>query len=331
MGFTILLALGLAVVWAWGARRLQSEPSGEVARIALLQGNYDHIYKWSGKSLDDILRTYSRLSARAGEEKPDLAIWPETAVPVAVMDVPAALATVESSVRASGAYSLVGALKTPAEPGLEGHQNTAFLFDPSGRKLPEEYHKRHLVPFGEYVPLKKLLFFVDIVSAGASIFVPGDQATVFSVPLGRRGTLDFGVLICYESAFPQMAREYVQTGANLLVVITNDAWYGRTAMPHQHGGLAALRAVENGVPMVRAANTGLTCWSDARGRIGGILRDEQGESLFAEGLLIAEPRLERLDTFYSRWGDVFGVGCLVLTLAAGSFSAATGRRKPGRD
>jgi apolipoprotein N-acyltransferase len=128
-----------------------------------------------------------------------------------------------------------------------------------------------------------------------------------------------------------MAREYVQTGANLLVVITNDAWYGRTAMPHQHGGLAALRAVENGVPMVRAANTGLTCWSDARGRIGGILRDEQGESLFAEGLLIAEPRLERLDTFYSRWGDVFGVGCLVLTLAAGSFSAATGRRKPGRD
>jgi len=315
---TALLALGLAGVWLWGSERVQVEPTGETARIALLQGNYDHLYKWSGEetTLDDILRTYSKLSARARRESPDLVIWPETAVPVSVLEVPVTRAEVEASVKASGAHSLVGSLKTPDAPGLEGQHNTAFLFGPDGQKLPAEYYKRHLVPFGEYIPFKKILFFVDIVSAGASIFAPGSRAALFEIPRPGAQSLKFGVLICYESAFPPMAREYVGQGANLLVVITNDAWYGKTAMPWQHVALAVIRAVENGVPMVRSANTGVTCWSDARGRIGGVLRDEQGESLFVEGLLIAEPHLERLGTLYSRWGDVFGILCLAVTLAA---------------
>jgi len=315
---TVLLAMGLIGIWLWGSARLRVEPAGKTARIALLQGNYDHLQKWSGeeRTLADILRTYSRLSARAGRENPDLVVWPETAVPVSVLEVPVTGAEVEASVKASGAYSLVGSLKTPEDPNLEGQHNTAFLFGPDGEKRAAEYYKRHLVPFGEYVPFKKILFFVDIVSAGASIFAPGNQATLFEIPRPDSQSLKFGVLICYESAFPPMAREYARQDADLLVVITNDAWYGKTAMPWQHVALAVIRAVENGVPMVRSANTGVTCWSDARGRIGGVLRDEQGKSLFVEGLLIAEPRLEKLDTLYSRWGDVFSILCLVVTLVA---------------
>ena len=329
---TGVLVIGLVAVYAWGVNRASAPADGRAVRVGLLQGNYDHVYKWSGKSLDEILYAYARLSARAAKERPDLIVWPETAVPTRLLSEETIAGTmVEAATRAANTYSLVGSLKSPITPDVDESYNTAFLFGPKGNRLPQDYAKRHLVPFGEYVPLKKIFFFVDIVSAGATIFLPGERATLFEIPTRSAESLKFGVLICYESIFPQMAREYVEKGADLLVVITNDAWYGATAMPYQHAAMAALRAVESGIPMVRSANTGLTCWADARGRIRGILQSDHGQALFLEGHLTAEPQLENLDTFYSRHGDLFSHVCLVVAILALGMAVVGKRRRRKRE
>ena len=322
------LVIGLVAIYAWGAMRARAAADGRAVRVGLLQGNYDHVHKWSGRSLDEILYTYARLSARAAKEKPDLIVWPETAIPTQLFGHNSmAEAMVYAATKAANTYSLVGSLKAPITPGAEESYNNAFLFGPKGKRLPQDYAKRHLVPFGEYVPLNKIFFFVDIVSAGATIFLPGENATLFEIPTRSSENLKFGVLICYESIFPQMAREYVRKGADLLVVITNDAWYGATAMPYQHAAMAALRAVESGIPMVRSANTGLTCWADARGRIRGILQSDHGQALFLEGHLTAEPQLENLDTFYSRHGDLFSHACIIVTILALGMAVVGKRRR----
>lgn len=320
LGATLGLLFLMLCVWAWGRARLRAQRGGETVEVALLQGNYDHLRKWHPNSLEDILDTYEGLSREAGRARPDLVVWPETALPAAILDYPELEERVRRIVRQSGSFSLVGALKSP--PGLqpeldaEVHYNTVFLYGPDGNRLPQEYYKRHLVPFGEYVPFQKLLFFIDIVSAGAGLFLPGDRATLFEMPRrDGRGPLRFGVLICYESAFPSMAREYAGAGADLLIVVTNDAWYGKTAMPYQHAAMALFRAAETGLPLVRSANTGLTLWADACGRVQETL-ERPGGSLYVTGLLAARPRLGRLTTFYSRWGDIFSYGCLAATLAA---------------
>jgi apolipoprotein N-acyltransferase len=338
---TIIFALVLISLFIWGRARKAHTASGERAAIALLQGNYDHLDKWNQKNLTRILRDYSELSAEAGREQPDLIVWPETAIPQIIntdSKTPDedegwlrnnSRRIVEESVRGSGTFSLVGALRAPPTADTEGNYNTSYLFDRDGKLTEQEYYKRNRVPFGEYVPLKKILFFVDIVSAGAAIFLKGERDTVFEIPWRER-RLKFGVLICYESLFPHMGREHVANGAELLVVTSNDSWYGKSAMPHQIAALAVIRAIESGVPMVRSANTGLTMWCDARGNIQDVLKDEHGESLFVEGYLMAHPEIEKLNTPYVRYGDAFAWLCVMVS-AALLVSLALGMAAPSRD
>ncbi|MDP6355424.1 MAG: apolipoprotein N-acyltransferase [Planctomycetota bacterium] len=320
----------------WGRARKAQPASGERVAVALLQGNYDHLDKWNQKNLSKIQSDYSELSAMAGHENPDLVVWPETAIPQVInTDTPSpdtdeaklrqsSRLNVEESVRRAGAFSLVGGLRSPADPGTEGNYNASFLFDEKGKLTEQEYYKRNRVPFGEYVPWNNILFFVDIVSAGAAIFLKGERDTVFEVPWRERN-LKFGVLICYESLFPHMGREHVANGADLLVVTSNDSWYGKTTMPHQIAAMAVIRAIESGVPMVRSANTGLTLWCDARGNIQQVLTDEQGQSLFVEGYLMARPRMENLDTAYVRFGDAFAWLCVIVSAAMLSLALYPGR------
>lgn len=313
---TVAFGLLLVGVSLWGKIRIQQTNSGETVKVALLQGNYDHLYKWSGMSMADILNTYEGLSLSAGKDSPDLVIWPETAIPADVLGSRNLKTKLQGIVRKTGAYSLVGALRTPTGDKAVPPYNSAILFAPDGSPTNQEYYKRHLVPFGEYVPFKKILFFVDIVSAGASEFSMGRRDTVFEVPCRSGRPVRFGVITCYESGFPSMSRDYVDRGAEFLVNITNDAWYGMTSMPYQHGAIATVRGVENGVPLLRSANTGLTIWTDAFGRVQSVL-DREGQSLFVRGYLVAEPKLGKLTTFYNRFGNVFGWGCLVVTVGVG--------------
>jgi apolipoprotein N-acyltransferase len=182
--------------------------------------------------------------------------------------------------------------------------------------MVQKYDKMHLVPFGEYVPLSWLLFFVHKMAAGIGDFSAGEAFTVFETPKGR-----FGVLICFETIFPDQVRRYVLAGADFLVNITNDAWFGDSGAPYQHLSMAALRAVENGVYLVRAANTGISALVAPSGQIL-----EQSD-LFVEAVLSATVTPRSAGTFYTRRGDLFAWGSVLITLFLLASRRRTGRQE----
>jgi len=183
--------------------------------------------------------------------------------------------------------------------------NSAFLITPDGA-LAGRSDKLHLVPFGEYVPLAPLLPFVNKLVAGIGDFSPGKKATPLVATGGKVGTL-----ICFEGIFPEVARRYVRAGSTLLVAITNDAWFGNSSAPYQHLSMTVFRAVENRVPLVRAANTGISAVVDSKGHIHGMT------PLFEEATLTGEIRRGEGGSFYSRYGDLFGLLCLALSALIG--------------
>ncbi len=282
--------------WLWplpGAKK----PS---LQVALVQGNIDQSVKWDPAWQGKTLSIYSELTRVAAREHPRLIVWPEAAVPFLLREDPRR-GMVAAMARDAGAYLLVGA------PDWQAGQpwNTAFLVGPEGWMLGR-YDKRHLVPFGEYVPLRQALFFVNPLAGGAiGEFASGREATVFSPPIGR-----FGVVICYEAIFPHEVRDFFLGGADFLVNITNDAWFGRSAAPVQHLAMAAFRAVENRAYLVRAANTGISAIVAPDGRI------VRASGLFTTAVVSGAiaPRTE--GSLYTRYGDLFAWGAVGVTLAA---------------
>jgi len=280
-------------------RHMVHQPS---LKVGLVQGNIDQSLKWDQSFQRETLRIYERLSLKVAKEKPDLIIWPETATPFffqeareyqpVVLDIPAR----------TNAFLLFGTPAFKIERDKINHYNSAFLASPS-KELIGAYDKIHLVPFGEYVPLSDLLFFIGSLGEGIGNFKSGKRIYNFSLPQGK-----FGVLICFEIIFPDLCRRFVKEGADFLVTITNDAWFGRTSAPYQHFAIASFRAVENRVFIARAANTGITGFIDPNGRIlkqGGI---------FTEEAMNGTIRLSKEKTFYTLYGDVFAWLCSALSL-----------------
>ena len=181
--------------------------------------------------------------------------------------------------------------------------NSAYLISPRGAVVGR-YDKLHLVPFGEYVPLAPLLFFVDQMADGIGEFVPGARPTIFDLGRAR-----LGVMICFEVVFPDLTRRAVLGGASLMAAITNDAWFGYSAAPYQHLEMVAFRAVENRVPFARAANTGISGFIDATGRIF------ETSDLFVPSTRTASLAPRAKTTFYTRHGDVFAWLCVGVTAA----------------
>ena len=182
-------------------------------------------------------------------------------------------------------------------------QNRAVLLHPT-EGIVAAYAKRHLVPFGEYVPLKRLLFFVEKLVAAAGDFVPGTSPAVFSFQ-----EAPFGVLICYEAIFPELARDAVRHGARFLVNLTNDAWFGRTAAPYQHLDIARWRAVECRVPLIRCANTGISAVFDAAGKtLASLPLNVAGT---ADAAIVPG---KEASTFYVRYGDLFAWTCTLTAI-----------------
>jgi apolipoprotein N-acyltransferase len=199
---------------------------------------------------------------------------------------------------------LVGAPDAVVEGGRAArYLNSAFLIGERG--VEARYDKMQLVPFGEYVPLKRLLFFVEAIAAEIGDFTPGRESVVF--PLDGA---PFGTVICYEVIFPDLFRRFVSGGATFMVNITNDAWFGDSSGPLQHLQTVPLRAVENGVAVVRAANTGVSALVSPRGAIGPTL------GLSQRGALTVEVLPRRRATFYTRHGDVFAYAMSAVTAAA---------------
>jgi apolipoprotein N-acyltransferase len=200
-------------------------------------------------------------------------------------------------------------------------RNSVFLLSPEGT-IVGTYHKMHLVPFGEYVPLKKVFFFVDKMVAAIGDFQAGDDYAVMPIPVGKpdqqRSTM-LGTVICYEIIFPDLVRHFVKHGASIIATVTNDAWFGASAAPYQHFSMAVFRAVENRVPVARAANTGISGFIDSKGHI------LQTSNIFTACYLTHTIMPGTEKTFYTSYGDLFSYACLVfcVLMLALTFRPAT--------
>ena len=228
-------------------------------------------------------------------------LWPETATPFYFLGDRQNTKTLIQEVQKLKKPLLFGSPAYRRKGEELSLYNRAYLLDGDGM-VTGYYDKIHLVPFGEYVPWKKILFFVDKLVQAAGNFASGKQAVVLEVSAAR-----VGVLICYEAIFPKLSRNLANGGANLLVNITNDAWFGRSSAPHQHLSMAVLRAVENRIPIARCANTGISAFIDTRGRI------LQKTGLYEDETLVSTLRLGKDKTIYTRYGDWFAWSCVAIS------------------
>jgi apolipoprotein N-acyltransferase len=281
--------------------------------VAVVQGNIPQAVKWDAAFKGETLGIYARLT-RAVAPGTRLVVWPEAALPAYLRLEPSALAWVTDLAGTVRTPLLVGAPDATTDRGGVRYLNSAFLVEAEG--LRGRYDKMHLVPFGEYVPLKRLLFFVDAIAAEIGDFTPGRAVAIF--PLEGA---PFGAVICYEVIFPDLFRRFVAEGARFMVNITNDAWFGDSGGPLQHLAMVPLRAVENGVAIVRAANTGVSAFVRPSGAI------ESTIPLGQRGTLRAAVPLRGGETFYTRHGDLLAHACLALAALAMAGGHVVGRRE----
>ncbi len=311
MAAVVLAAVG------FGGWRLEASTlleRGQPLRVAALQGNVAQHDKWNPVLRDRILDSYLDLTRAAAAAGARLVVWPEAATPFAFEGDPARTAAIRSVARETGAHLLLGTTEIVRD-GAPRYFNAAVLVEPTGRTAGF-YRKHHLVPFGEYVPLRRLLFFVSPLVEAVGDFTagPGPRTLVMDgQPLGTA--------ICYEIIYPGLVRGFVTRGSRLLATVTNDAWYGRSAAPYQHFQQAAMRAIEQGRFLVRAANTGISGVVDPYGRI--VARTP----LFVQRTIAAEVRLLDERTVYSRTGDILAYACACVTALA-LWAAARRSRSP---
>jgi len=319
-----LAALGLCIVlgftrqWAWiaagivvcglaglGYWHLQHPVSGRWISLptALIQGNIEQSLKWDPVYQKQTLQRYLDMSQRAHQEhQAQFLVWPETAMPFYLQQDSELTSRVQEFCRKHQTAVLTGAPGYSLSSNREVvYHNQAFFIDPAGT-FQGMYGKQHLVPFGEYVPFGRYIPWVDKLVQGVGDF----RAGTHSSPLTHRG-LAMGMLICYEVIFPGLVHERVADGANILVNISNDAWFGRSSGAWQHLNQAVLRAVEQGRYLLRATNTGISALIDARGRIL-----VQSDWMQPDIVKIDRLRAVQERTFYSRFFHLLPGGFLIL-------------------
>jgi apolipoprotein N-acyltransferase len=324
--FAVVLAIHAAGALVSGG---DDESEAGRVRLAVLQGNIDQGVKWSPEWAVRTLDIYEELTRRAAARGARLILWPETAVPGSIDTDTALRQRLSELARETGAGLVLGGVGVDRDPrdGAVRYYDSAYLIDPEGT-FTGRYDKAHLVPFGEYVPLRPLLglFLKGVargiasndVTAGAA---PRAVALPVDGPHGR--AVSGGVPICYELLFPDLVRRFVGDGAELLLAITNDAWYGRTGAPYQFLAMTALRSAETRVWTARAANTGVSAIIDARGRVRAQTR------IFERDLLVADVPLRPAPlggSFYTRHGDVFAAACWLAVVAGGCAAWFRSRR-----
>ncbi|MDX9715347.1 MAG: apolipoprotein N-acyltransferase [Dissulfurispiraceae bacterium] len=293
-----LFFIALVVVFSYGYFRLnQDRPVNEIT-AAVVQGNIEQDAKWVPEYQKDVLTVYQGLTRQAAAYNPNIIIWPETALPFSFGYHKQLTDELVSFQKETGAYLLTGSImvKQPDPDkniSVQSSSNSAVLLDKNS-KLSYVYDKIHLVPFGEYVPLRSMLFFVDKLAYSIGEYVPGDTYLKANTPFGT-----FSTLICYEIAFPGLVRKFFTKGGDFIVTITNDAWFGRTKGPYQHFSMAVFRAIENRKPVIRAANTGISGLIDSNGKI------VKESSLFERTYQILNVKTDSTMTFYTKCGDIF--------------------------
>ena len=304
---TALLATIFLIVinYGYGSWRLGQDLNARETTLnaAVIQGNIAQDLKWNPDNQLNTVKTYRDLTLRAERSgATDLIIWPEAAMPFYFQDGGPLADDIKKLSRETGAHLLFGSPAFQRDEGGLRYLNSAFLLSPKAQVLGRS-DKNHLVPFGEYVPLSRFLPFVNKLVVGIGDYSPGEIR-----PL-KMGQHHVGVLVCYEVIFPELAREYVRQGSDLLINITNDAWFGRSSAPWQHLAMARFRAIENRVWLARAANTGVTAFITPSGHI------TQKTDLFVTAYLNQQVGLGAQPGIYSKMGDLIpGLFLLVSVL-----------------
>jgi apolipoprotein N-acyltransferase len=332
-----LLELRLALVVLMGVmffglhQLLERTDTDRELTIALVQPSIPQVLIWDRAKDADRFDKIMGLSKLALAARPDLLIWPESSMPNLTEDN---FRAITNLVAAHTVWMVLGADDAERGPGATGDDayfNAAFFLDAAGRYVAT-YRKQHLVAFGEYLPFARWLPVLRRVIPIPGDFTAGDRSVAFELAAPR---VRLSPLICFEDVIPGLASQSAADDVDFLLNLTNDGWFGQSAAQWQQAASAVFRAVENGLPLVRCTNNGLTCWIDSRGRLRQILQSDAGD-VYGPGFLIAKIPLtplgqNREPTFYHRHGDWFGWACVGLVAVAAALRPVAGRpRTPQR-
>jgi apolipoprotein N-acyltransferase len=309
-GQAALPLLAICSIVSYGLTKTSKIPKpGREVKVALIQPSIPQTLMWDPKENAARFQHVIALSEKALDAKPDILVWPESAVPDFGPDNVQAIAQLLASHPVWLIFSADSLETLPS--GEHRDHNSSFLVSPLGM-TEATYHKRRLVIFGEYIPLIRWLPFLKWLTPIGSGYTPGDRVVPFDMPNLSAKT---SALICFEDMFPHEAREHVNEDTDFLINLTNDGWFGDGAEQKQQAACALFRAIENGVPLARCCNNGLTCWIDAQGRMRQI--EDAGGSIYGSGFITPEIPLrdpaQRTRTIYNRYGDLFGWSCCVVS------------------
>jgi apolipoprotein N-acyltransferase len=305
-GAAAAAAVAVIATVAFGSARLADNRltrEGVPYRVALIQGNVAQSEKWDPQRAATIVQSYIANTRRAAADGARFILWPESALPFFFQEEPIVGDAIRQLAYQTRTTLLFGSdqIERTTPPR---YYNSAFLIEPAGT-VGGVYRKIHLVPFGEYVPLKRLLYFAGPLVQAVSDFSAGERMVMLPVA-GR----PVSTAICYEVVYPDLGRRATLAGSQLLTTITNDAWFGYSSAPWQHFQMASMRAIEQGRYLARAANTGISGIVDPYGRVLARTR------LFEEATVVGDVRFLAGQTFYGRTGDLFAYACAIATLAA---------------
>jgi len=311
------LTIGLvALAWTYGVRQLlDPEPASSELSFAAVQASVPQLERNNPEFEMEILEAYKNQTLTAIAMQPDLILWPESATPNPVLGHQYTWDLVRGLASQHSGDFLLGTVHW----GQEGDFNSIALLTSRGAEA-QLHHKIHLVPFGEYVPLREELPLLAKIVGNLvpDDFDPGKEFTLLEM---ESKPVKLGPLVCFEDTLGDLARRFAGLGAQAFVVVTNDGWFNESAGSLQHLRNALFRCVENNLPMIRVANTGVTCAIDRHGVVREVLRSPSG-STFGPGILFSKISVPQTPTptIYARYGEIFSISCLVLSAIVAGIS-----------
>lgn len=303
MGIIALTAVFLCAAILYGRLVLHEPIEGRSIKVAVVQGNMEQANSSNPAYTWQVMETYDQLTSEAASSNPDLIVWPEGAIPLAIDRNTPLYHELRNASRKANTYLLLGSSRERKfmKDGARKRDltNSAYLISPGLTQDAEQrYDKNILVPFGEYLPFADLLPWSILGIPSVAPLTQGKEIKVFATPAFR-----FGVSICWENIFGDYVRQFVANGAQFIVNITNEAWFGGTEAPYQFLAMSVFRAAENRIFVVRCGNTGISCVVDPHGHILSRLEGEGGEEIFVRGVLTGNIVPLDFKTFYTRHGE----------------------------
>lgn len=300
--FIVILVISNLI---YGSHGLGEKQEGKVFTAAIIQPNIEQGMKWDRRYQQSVLSTLETLTEKSVRNGASIVIWPETAIPFYYGRDAVNTARLRSFVNSVSTPVLTGAITVKTDKDGQITLSNSSVFLNKKGKESFRYDKVHLVPFGEYIPLKGILGFIIEQKLVEGI---GDyEAGVNFSTAGWEGK-KFASIICYEVAFPSLVRNFFKKNGDFLVTMTNDAWFGRTTGPYHHFAMSVFRAIENRKPVLRAANTGISGVIDSSGRVKSIT------PIFTKTSIIENIKTDSRRSFYSRFGDLFIYLCSIITI-----------------